>query len=345
MGTSKRKILVTGGLGFIGSHTVVELIQAGYEPIIVDNLVNSELFIQQQISIITGVTPVCYFFDVQDKKKLSDVFLEHADIELIIHFAAHKAVGESNINPLKYFSNNLISLIHLLEVMNEHNCKRIVFSSSATVYGDPESLPVNETASFKQALSAYGSTKQMSEEILEKMALADQVSVVALRYFNPVGAHPSGLIGELPKGTPNNLMPYISQAAKGKLKKLIVFGDDYETIDGTCVRDYIHVVDLAKAHVSASRRLTDDLLSDPFEVFNIGTGKGLSVLEVITAFENVNTVKVPYSIGDRRMGDVPINYADVKRANDLLKWESTFDIHDMVRDVWNWEKQLEKIHK
>ncbi|MES1217259.1 MAG: UDP-glucose 4-epimerase GalE [Bacteroidota bacterium] len=339
----KEKVLVTGGLGFIGSHTVVELINNGYETVIVDNLVNAELFILDRIEQITGTRPVFYQSDVSDKNTLRQLFTEQKNIRVIIHFAAHKAVGESVNLPLKYFTNNLISLLHLLEVMEETGCRSLVFSSSATVYGDPEKLPVPETAIFKKALSAYGSTKQMSEEILEKVSAASDLKSIALRYFNPVGAHTSGLIGELPKGIPNNLMPYISQAAIGKLNELTVYGNDYDTVDGTCVRDYIHVVDLAKAHVKACKLLLTDKMNTNFETFNIGTGKGLSVLEIINSFEKFNAVKVPYHIGARRAGDIAANYADVSKANKELGWKAELTIEDMVKDTWRWQKEQDKI--
>jgi UDP-glucose 4-epimerase len=334
----KEKILVTGGLGFIGSHTVIELINAGYEPVIIDNLSNSEMLVLDRIERITGYRPLFYQFDICDR-----IFLDRKDIGAVIHFAAYKAVGESVGKPLRYFSNNLDALLRLLEMMQEMECDKIVFSSSATVYGDPDSLPVNESAILKKANSPYGSTKQMGEEILEKTAAAGAIKAIALRYFNPVGAHPSGLIGEMPKGVPNNLMPFIAQAASGRLKKLTVFGNDYQTPDGTCVRDYIHVVDLARAHVKACNRLLKNKMATDFEVFNIGTGKGFSVLEVIRIFEERNKVKVPYHMGPRRPGDIAENYADVTKALKQLRWKAELGIEDMVKDTWRWQTKNKKI--
>lgn len=335
-----KKILVTGGLGFIGSHTVVELIGAGYEPVIIDNLSNSAFFILERIEKITS-KKVCFVqLDVCDKAALKNLFAEQKNIQLVIHFAAYKAVAESVKFPLKYFSNNLISLLNLLEVMEESSCRNIVFSSSATVYGDPDSVPVPETTAFKKALSAYGSTKQMAEEILEKVTATGIYKSIALRYFNPAGAHSSGLIGELPNGIPNNLMPFITQAANGQLKELTVFGNEYDTPDGTCVRDYIHVEDLAKAHVKACERLLANRSVENFESFNIGTGNGLSVLQVIKTFEKINSLKIPYRIGSKREGDAAQNYADVSKANKILNWKAELDIEDMVRDAWNWQNQV-----
>lgn len=334
------KVLVTGGMGFIGSHTVVELIESGYEPVIADDLSNAELFILDNIQAITGKRPVFYEIDVADTNSLSHVFKTEKNITQVIHFAAFKAVGESYHQPLKYFRNNLLSLINLLEVMNANDCKRIVFSSSATVYGDPDEVPVKETAAIKKALSSYGSTKQMGEEILEKVVQAGGLNAIALRYFNPVGAHASGLLGELPKGVPNNLMPYITQVAAGVREQLTVFGNDYDTPDGTCIRDYIHVVDLAKAHVSACNRLAALSVSDSYEAFNIATGNGVSVKELIECFEASNGVKVNYTIGARRKGDTPVLFADPTNANRVLQWQATLGIEAMVTSAWNWQKNI-----
>jgi UDP-glucose 4-epimerase len=337
-----KKVLVTGGLGFIGSHTAVELINAGYEVVIVDNLANSEQFILDRIEQITGTKPKFYPWDLCDLDAVKQMFSEQNDIGVVIHFAAYKAVGESVKLPLKYFNNNLLSLLNILEVMQQTGCSNMVFSSSATVYGQPDNLPVVEEAEFKKALSAYGSTKQMGEDILEKVSAASDIKTIALRYFNPVGAHPSSLIGELPRGVPNNLMPYITQAAIGKLKELVVYGKDYNTPDGTAVRDYIHVVDLAKAHVKACDYLLNEQNKEAFEVFNIGTGNGNSVLEVIQTFERVNDVKLPYRIGERRGGDAEKNYADATKANTALGWKAELGLEDMVRDAWNWQKAIGK---
>jgi UDP-glucose 4-epimerase len=338
----KEKVLVTGGLGFIGPHTVVELIHAGYQPVIVDNLSNSELFILDRIAEITGVKPVFHQMDLCDKDAVKDLFARHTDLKVVIHFAAFKAVGESVKQPVKYFSNNLVSLLNLLELMPQSGCTNMVFSSSATVYGQPDHLPVAEDAEFKKALSAYGSTKQMGEEILEKVSATGDIKTISLRYFNPVGAHPSALLGELPIGVPNNLMPFVTQTAIGKLKELVVYGNDYNTPDGTAVRDYIHVVDLAKAHVKACEYMLENKMKQDVEVFNIGTGKGNSVLEVIDTFEKVNNVKVPHRIGARRVGDAEQNYADVSKANNELGWKAELKLEDMVRDAWRWQQALAK---
>lgn len=334
------KVLVTGGMGFIGSHTVVELIQSGYEPVIADDLSNAELFILDNIQAITGKRPPFYEMDVSDMRSLSHVFETEKNITQVIHFAAFKAVGESYHQPLKYFRNNLLSLINVLEVMQVFDCRRIVFSSSATVYGDPDQVPVQETAAIKKALSAYGSTKQIGEEILEKVVHAGGLNAIALRYFNPVGAHATGLLGELPKGVPNNLMPYITQVAAGIRDQLTVFGNDYNTPDGTCIRDYIHVVDLAKAHVAACNRLSALSIAASYETFNIATGKGVSVKELIESFEVSNGVKVNYTIGARRMGDTPVLFADPTNANRILQWQATLGIEDMVTSAWNWQKNI-----
>lgn len=337
---TKQKILVSGGLGLIGSHTVVALQEAGYPVVIADSLSNSEPFILERIEQLTGQRPAFYHLDLCDKEATTKMFEKEQGISVVIHFAAHKAVGESVREPLKYFQNNLISLLTLLEVMEAQGCNHMVFSSSATVYGQPDTLPVGEEASFKKALSAYGATKQMGEEILEKVSAATEINTIALRYFNPVGAHPSGLIGELPRGVPNNLMPFITQTAIGKRGALTVFGSDYHTPDGTAVRDYIHVVDLAVAHVKACERLLERKSKEAFEVFNIGTGRGYSVLEVIKTFEKINAVKVPCRMGEKRPGDAEANYADATRANNELGWQAGLSLEDMVRDAWRWERAL-----
>lgn len=339
---AKEKILVTGGLGFIGSHTVVELINAGYEVVIIDDLSNSQLFILDNIEQITGVKPTFYQLDMVDMERLSGFFTEQKGIAAVIHFAAFKAVGESMFKPLKYFRNNLFSLINLLDCMHAAGLTNVVFSSSATVYGDPDELPVTETTKFKPALSAYGSTKQMGEEILQKVAATGKLACISLRYFNPVGANSSALIGELPIGTPNNLMPFVTQTAAGIRDELVVFGDDYDTPDGTCIRDYIHVVDLAKAHVKSCDRLLQQQVENNFEVFNIGTGNGISVLEVIKAFEKFNDTKVNYKIGERRPGDAPAIFADVSLANKILDWKAQLGLKEMVTSAWAWQKNIDK---
>jgi UDP-glucose 4-epimerase len=281
-----------------------------------------------------------YCIDVCNSNDLNDLFAKEEKFDTVIHFAAYKAVAESVKQPLKYFQNNLLSLLNLLECMQSNEIRNLVFSSSATVYGDPDVLPVTETTPFKRTLSAYGSTKQMGEDILEKMASAGMLKAISLRYFNPVGAHESALLGELPAGTPNNLMPFVTQTAIGKLKQLTVFGNDYETKDGFCVRDYIHVVDLAKAHVKACERIMSEKDTPDYEVFNIGTGTGLSVMELIQAFEKENNLKLNYSIGARRAGDAAAIYANVEKANTILKWKAEKTIVEMVKDAWRWEMVL-----
>ena len=335
--TIKGKILVTGGLGFIGSHTVVQLISSGYEVVIVDDLSNAQLFILNNIKKITGIKPAFYLADVGNKKKLSNVLSKERNIDAVIHFAAFKAVEESVKDPLKYFKNNLYCLINLLECINESKIKNVIFSSSATVYGDPDELSVTEATPFKKSLSAYGSSKQMGEEILEKLAAAQKCNVISLRYFNPVGAHHTALLGELPLGVPNNLMPFVTQTAAGLREELIIFGSDYDTPDGTCVRDYIHVVDLAMAHVKSCERLLHHHQKNNYEVFNIGTGNGISVLEVIHAFEKYNDVKLNYSIGTKREGDAASIYANVSLAEKELGWNAKYDLEEMVVTAWRWQ--------
>ncbi|HEX5150723.1 MAG TPA: UDP-glucose 4-epimerase GalE [Parafilimonas sp.] len=337
---AKKKILVTGGLGFIGSHTVVELINAGYDVVIADDLSNSQFFVLDRIEEIAAVKPSFYKIDVSDKEKLCTLFESAGDIDAVIHFAAFKAVGESVHEPIKYFHNNLFSLVTLLECMEQFNIKNMVFSSSATVYGDPDVLPVTESTAFKKALSSYGSTKQIGEEILEKTTAAKNIAAIALRYFNPVGAHNSALIGELPIGVPNNLMPFIAQTAAGIREQLVVFGNDYDTPDGTCIRDYIHVVDLAKAHVKSCDRLISESVENKYEVFNVGTGNGISVMDVITAFEKYNELKINYTIGKRRAGDAAAVYADVSKANNVLGWKAQLGLKEMVTSAWKWQQSL-----
>ena len=333
------KILVTGGTGFIGSHTAVELHNAGFEVILVDNFANSSPKILQQIEQITGTQPEFVELDLCDEAKVKAFVAEHTDITGVIHFAAYKAVGESVQEPLKYYRNNFYSLINLLNAFNSKI--NFVFSSSCTVYGQPDSLPVTEDAAVKKAESPYGNTKQIAEEILtETCAVSPELFVTSLRYFNPVGAHASALIGELPIGVPQNLIPFITQSAIGKRGAITVHGDDYNTADGSAVRDYIHVVDLAKAHVAAINRLESKAAESNYEVFNLGTGKGSSVLEVIHAFESSTGEKLNYTIGPRRAGDVEQVYGDVKKSAAQLGWNAELDLNEMMRSAWNWEKYL-----
>ncbi len=326
------KILVTGGLGFIGSHTVVELTKANFEIVIVDNLYNSKEEVLEKLEKITGKKLKLYKYDLCNKEKIEEIFEEN-QIDAVIHFAGYKAVGESVREPLMYYSNNLISTLNLLEVMKKYNVKKFVFSSSATVYGEQETPKCTENMNRGETTSPYGTTKAMIEKILEDLYASDNSwNITLLRYFNPVGAHESGLIGEEPNGIPNNLMPYILKVASGKLEKLSIFGNDYPTIDGTGVRDYIHVVDLAKGHVKAIQNAPDGL-----NVYNLGSGKGISVLELVTTFEKVNNVKVNYQIVDRRPGDIAENYADPSKALKELGWKTEKTIEDICRDAWNYE--------
>lgn len=338
----KSRILVTGGVGYIGSHTVVELLQEEFEVIIIDNLSNSERFILDRIIQISNKTPAFVELNLCDYYELDKVFAQYK-IDVVIHFAAFKSVGESINEPLKYFQNNITSLLNVLQAMQKYGVKNIIFSSSATVYGQPAVLPATEQTPFQKALSAYGSTKQIGEEILEKVCASGKMNNISLRYFNPVGAHASGLIGELPKGIPNNLFPYVMQTASGKLQQLTVFGKDYDTHDGSCLRDYIHVVDLAKAHVQACKRQVMQKQQTPFEVFNLGTGNGTSVLEIISTFERVTGRQLSYNIGNRREGDAPAVFADTKKANEVLGWKTTFQIDEMIASSWNWEQQQSEV--
>jgi UDP-glucose 4-epimerase len=336
----KHKIVVTGGLGFIGSNTAVALIEAGYEVVIMDDLSNSALFILDRIAEITGIKPRFYQLDMNERGKLIHFFEIESDIQAVIHFAASKAVGESMQFPLKYFRNNLCPLINLLDNMQAFGIPNIIFSSSATVYGEPDVLPVTETTAIKPALSAYGSTKQMGEDMLQKVTAAGQLNAISLRYFNPVGAHESALLGELPLGKPNNLMPVVTQTAAGKIECLQVYGNDYDTPDGTCVRDYIHVTDLAEAHVKSCERLLNQQQESSYEVFNLGTGEGISVMEMIAAFEKYNGVKLNYQISARRAGDAQSIYADATLANTKLQWKARKGLKEMVTTAWNWQKQI-----
>ena len=337
----KERILVTGGTGYIGSHTVVELQNSGYEVIIVDNLSNSRADVVDNIEKITGIRPEFEQVDCLDYAGMDAVFAKYPGIKGIIHFAASKAVGESVQKPLLYYRNNLVSLINILELMPKHNVPGIIFSSSCTVYGQPDKLPVTEEAPIKKAESPYGNTKQINEEIIrDTVASGSPIHAILLRYFNPIGAHPSALIGELPNGVPQNLIPYLTQTAIGIREKLSVFGDDYDTPDGSCIRDFINVVDLAKAHVIAIRRILEKAQKEKVEVFNIGTGRGVSVLELIHAFEAATGVKLNYQIAGRRAGDIEQVWADPTYANNELGWKAETSIEETLRSAWNWQLKL-----
>jgi UDP-glucose 4-epimerase len=337
----KGKILVTGGVGYIGSHTTVELQNAGYEVVIVDNLSNSNEKVIDGVEKITGIRPAFEKVDCVDMEGLNKVFGKYPGIRGIIHFAASKAVGESVEKPLLYYRNNIVSLLNLLELMPKYNVEGIVFSSSCTVYGQPEKLPVDESAPIQPALSPYGNTKQIDEEIIRDAiyAKAPYKSII-LRYFNPVGAHPTAEIGELPNGIPQNLIPFVTQAAMGIRKELSVFGDDYNTPDGSCIRDYINVVDLSKAHVIAVERMLNNLTDKKLEYFNLGTGNGVSVLGLINAFEKATGVKVPYKIVGRREGDIEQIWANPRYANEVLGWTAKEPLEDTLLSAWNWQLKL-----
>ena len=336
-----KKILVTGGLGFIGSHTVVALQEKGFDVIIIDNLSNSSIDVLGGITKITKVSPEFINLDLREKEAVEKFFEQNKNIEGVIHFAASKAVGESVLNPLLYYENNISSLIYLLQLLKENNIPHFIFSSSCTVYGQADNLPITENAPVKKAESPYGNTKQIGEEIIsDTCKISDNLHAISLRYFNPIGAHPSANIGELPMGTPQNLVPFITQTAIGKRDKLSVFGDDYPTPDGTCIRDYIHVVDLALAHVVALERLIEENQDDNFEVFNLGTGKGNSVLEVIQSFEKVSGEKLPYQISERREGDIIAAYADTTKANEMLQWKAEHTLDDALASAWKWQKKI-----
>ena len=337
----KEKILVTGGTGFIGSHTVVELQNSGYEVVIVDNLSNSNAMMVDNIEKITGIRPAFEEIDCCDKPALEGVFAKYPGIEAIIHFAASKAVGESVQKPLMYYRNNILSLINILELMPQYDVKGIIFSSSCTVYGEPDCPPVTEESPIKPALSPYGNTKQINEEIVrDTVASGSPISAILLRYFNPIGAHPTAFIGEMPNGVPQNLVPYLTQTAIGIRQQLTVFGDDYGTPDGSCIRDYIYVVDLAKAHVVAMDRILSDKQKEKVEVFNIGTGQGVSVLELIHTFEAATGVKLNYKIGPRRAGDIEKVWADPAKANNELGWKAETPLADILRSAWAWQCKL-----
>ncbi|WP_281614587.1 UDP-glucose 4-epimerase GalE [Flammeovirga sp. SubArs3] len=336
-----KQILVTGGTGYIGSHTVVELQNKGYEVVIVDDLSNSEKDVVDRIEKISGIRPIFEELDLVDAAGTDKLFQKYSNLEAIIHFAAFKAVGESVQEPLRYYQNNLVSLINLLNCMRKYKVQNMVFSSSCTVYGQPEALPVTENAPVQPAESPYGNTKQICEEILRDSVKAyPEIKAIALRYFNPVGAHKSALIGELPKGVPQNLVPFITQTAIGLRDQLSVFGSDYNTIDGSAVRDYIHVVDLAQAHIIAAERLLEGRNEENYEFFNLGTGTGSSVLQVINAFEEANGLPVKYKIVDRREGDVEQIWADTTIANEVLGWKANRGLDDMMSSAWAWEKNL-----
>ncbi len=333
-------ILVTGGLGYIGSHTVVELLNNNFEVVIIDDLSNSEKFILKNIEEVSGKKPVFYPFDLKRKELLKQVFDAHK-IDGCIHFAAYKAVGESQEKPVDYYENNLFSLINLLQEFKERNISNFIFSSSCTVYGQADKMPIDEETVLKLPESSYGKTKQMGEEILKDFAIAHQKKVTLLRYFNPIGAHPTAKLGELPIGIPNNLVPYVMQTAAGIREKLSVWGDNYPTEDGTAVRDYIYVVDLAKAHVKALQKLINSTENTQIDIYNLGTGKGSSVLEVVHAFEKANDVNVPYQICERRAGDITIAYANADKAERELGWKADTTLEEALRTTWQWQKYLE----
>ena len=337
----QKKILVTGGTGFIGSHTTVELQNAGYEVIIVDNLSNSNIDVLDGIEKISGIRPIFAQIDCADKDDLEKIIIENPGISGIIHFAASKAVGESVEKPLLYYRNNILSLINLLELMPQHNIEGLVFSSSCTVYGQPDLLPVTENAPIKPAMSPYGNTKQINEEIIHDSIYAGTpFKCIILRYFNPIGAHPSTEIGELPIGIPQNLVPFLTQSAAGIRRELSVFGNDYDTPDGSCIRDYINVVDLAKAHVIAVDRLLGNKSDDKLEIFNLGTGNGVSVLELINTFEKATGVKVPHKIVGRREGDIEKVWANPKHANEVLGWTAQETLEVTLKSAWKWQIKL-----
>ena len=335
------KILVTGGLGFIGSHTVVELQNEGFEVVIIDDLSNSSIEVLDGISAITNIKPQFEKIDLKVKSDVKDFFNRHKDIAGVIHFAASKAVGESVNEPLKYYENNITALIYMLQELSGLDKKNFIFSSSCTVYGQADELPITENAPVKPAESPYGNTKQIGEEIIsDTCKVNDDLNAIALRYFNPIGAHPSAEIGELPIGVPQNLVPYITQTGIGMREQLSVFGGDYPTSDGTCVRDYIHVVDLAKAHVVALQRLLAGKNDSNFEFFNLGTGKGSTVLEAVQSFERVSGKALNYKIVDRREGDITAAYAETSKANNVLGWKTELTLDDAMASAWKWEQKI-----
>ncbi|MBQ7310251.1 MAG: UDP-glucose 4-epimerase GalE [Alistipes sp.] len=340
---NKKSVLVSGGAGYIGSHTAVELIAAGYQVVVADNLSNSDMSGVEGVRAITGVDIPFINVDCCDKRAFAEVF-EKYDFDSVIHFAAFKAVGESVADPMKYYRNNLLSFLNVIELMREYGRHNIVFSSSATVYGDAEELPVTEATERKPATSAYGNTKQMCEDILRDSVTAyDQIKGIALRYFNPIGAHPSALIGELPRGVPQNLVPYITQTAAGVRECLSIFGDDYPTEDGSCLRDYIDIVDLARAHVAAISRMVEGRNEDNYEIFNVGTGRAVSVFELVKTFEKVNNLKLNYKVAPRRAGDVVAVWADTTLANRELGWRAERTLEQTLQSAWEWEKHVRNI--
>jgi len=337
----KSKVIVTGGTGYIGSHTAVELIADGFDVVIIDNLYNSDISVLDGIQAITGTRPKFYDYDICDRDKLNEVFIAEGKIDAVIHFAAYKAVGESVRKPIEYYRNNLVSLINILEMMEQHGTGALVFSSSCTVYGQPDTLPVTESSPVKEAVSPYGYTKQIGEVIIrDAMAARQTQRAVSLRYFNPIGSHPTAYIGELPHGVPENLVPFITQTAIGLRDELKVFGNDYDTPDGSCIRDYLHVVDLAKAHVVALKRLLEGRNKANYEVFNLGMGKGVSVFEVIAAFERATGEKVKYTVTARRPGDIEKIWADPSLANRELKWKTEITLDEAMETAWRWEKKI-----
>ena len=336
------KILVTGGLGFIGSHTVVELQNKGFDVVIIDNLSNSSESVLKGIVAITGKEPQFEKLDLREKASVQAFFKKHNDVSSVIHFAASKAVGESVKNPLLYYENNIASLIYLLQELQQKAEAHFIFSSSCTVYGQADIMPIDENAPIKPAMSPYGNTKQIGEEIITDVAKVTNINAILLRYFNPIGSHPSAEIGELPIGVPQNLVPFITQTGIGLRKELMVYGNDYPTVDGTCIRDYIHVVDLAKAHVVALERLLENKNEDKVEIFNLGTGVGSSVLEVISSFEKVSGKPFPYKIVDRREGDVTMAYASTDKANTVLGWKTASSLDQAMESAWKWEQRVRK---
>ncbi len=334
------KVLVTGGLGFIGSHTVVELQNVGFEPVIIDNLSNSSIEVLDRITNITGKKPLFEQMDLRDKTSVQNFFKKHNDVSGVIHFAASKAVGESVENPLLYYENNINALVYILQELQQKEEAHFIFSSSCTVYGQAEKMPITEDASVQPAMSPYGNTKQIGEEIISDVVKVSNINSILLRYFNPIGAHPTAEIGELPIGVPQNLVPFITQTGIGLRQELSVYGDDYPTPDGTAVRDYIHVVDLAKAHVVALQRLIEKKNLSKIETFNLGTGTGSSVLEVITTFEKVSGKKLPYKIVGRREGDITSAYANTDKANNVLGWKAQSTLEESLASAWKWEQKI-----
>ena len=336
------KVLVTGGLGFIGSHTVVELQNEGFEVVVIDNLSNTSLAVLDGIQAITGEVPAFEKLDLRDKEKVQDFFRRHQDIDGVIHFAASKAVGESVENPLLYYENNINALVYILQELQKKSTANIIFSSSCTVYGQAEKMPITEDSSVQTAMSPYGNTKQIGEEIITDTTKVTNINAILLRYFNPIGSHPSAEIGELPLGVPQNLVPFITQTGIGLRHELSVYGDDYPTPDGTAIRDYIHVVDLAKAHVIAMQRLLNKKNQAKVETFNLGTGTGSSVLEVIQAFEKVSGQKLPYKIVARREGDITEAYANTDKANNVLGWKAQSTLEEAMASAWKWEQKIRR---